>query len=396
MRDEEGSTFYIITDQTEIRDLIAEQTLKSSGYPVFSFLDIDSAMGEILKQPPDCIIVDTNLPGLSAKDLMVMMQAQGIDVPAIVLARKGEEADVIQAFRLGAEDYILWPCQETEVLAVVERVLGRVNSLKQRERMERQIQRANAELQQRIREMTTIYKIGKVVTSITDISLLSEKILDAAIEVTSSEIGWLMLRDEATKVFFLVAHRNLPPLYANRLHKPWDDGISVLAARSGKMLFLYGENLTRFEVSKFGKSILIVPIKSQQQVIGLMIVMHAQPTPFNQNVIRLLEAVADYASISLQNARMFLAVEERLRSMNRAEDAHMREQINLDMLRNFSKEQASIIEETMDTLESLSKIPASRWSAKQRDSLLRLRDQVESLIHLAETSANISDSSMQS
>jgi two-component system NtrC family sensor kinase len=382
----------VVAAAPEIQDVICRETLASVGYRTLAARDISRAAQLAEKHVPDCIIAELQMAGgLSARDLMVMLQARNLDIPVIVVAPKGSEADIIQAFRLGAEDYLLWPTREPEILAVVERVLKRIHSHRQRERMEQQIQQANAELQERVRELTTIYAIGKAVTSVTDLGILCEKVLSGALQVTDAHIGWLQLRDEASKVFFLVAHRGLPAEYAASLHKPWDDGVSNLVARTGKMLFLHNDDLARFKVASLGRSLLIVPIKAQNRVIGVLAVMHAEPNAFGSSAIHLLEAVADFASISLVNARLFLAVEERLRSAQRTGDVSGRAKITLEMVQNFNKEQGAIIESMIDTLEGLTKAPASRWNSKQRRALHHLRDQVEGLIHLAEATADLPD-----
>lgn len=386
----ESDLILVVVEDPAIRDLICKQTLEAVGYRVIIAADIPEAVSSAARNSPSCIITCLEMQGLSAKDLMIMLQSQGLDLPVIVLARKGAEADIIQTFRLGAEDYLLWPLREPEILIVVERVLKRVHNRQQRERMEAQIRQANAELHSRVRELTTIYAIGKAVTSTTDLAQVSEKILDGAIQVTEAHLGWFLLRDEATKAFYLVAHRNLPAIFADRLHKPWDDGISPLVARAGKMLSLYGDSLGRFPtLSNLGQSLLIVPVKSANQVIGLLAMMRTEAHPFNSSAINLLEAVADFASISLVNARLFLAIEERLRAYQQEDKPYEREKLTTEMMRNFAKEQSSLLEVTGDTLERLAKIPASHWSSKQRESLVRLRDQVDSLIHLAEATANI-------
>ena len=47
---------------------------------------------------------------------------------------QGQEQDVIQAFRLGAADYLLWPARDAEVVSVVERVLQHVHEQHDRQR----------------------------------------------------------------------------------------------------------------------------------------------------------------------------------------------------------------------------------------------------------------------
>ncbi len=126
------------------------------------------------------------------------------------MTKKGGEEDLVQSFRLGATDFLLWPVREAEVVAVVERVLKQVHDRRERERLDRQLQQTNLELQNRVRELTTIFSIGKAVTSVTDQGMLFDKIVDGALKVSSGDIGWFLVRDEGEKTFTLVAHQNLP------------------------------------------------------------------------------------------------------------------------------------------------------------------------------------------
>lgn len=55
----------------------------------------------------------------------------------------------------------------------------------------------------------------------------------------------------------------------------------------------------------------MVPVKLKKEVVGLLVVVRKAPNPFSPSNKTLLEAVADYASISLVNASLFQALEER-------------------------------------------------------------------------------------
>jgi DNA-binding response OmpR family regulator len=100
-----GDRILLVENDPEISDLIARQALTSVGYSVDVVVDSSSAIKQALLTPPDLIIADLNLPGLSAKDLLVALASQGISTPLMVIANKGQEQDIIQAFRLGAAEY---------------------------------------------------------------------------------------------------------------------------------------------------------------------------------------------------------------------------------------------------------------------------------------------------
>ena len=345
----------IVENDADICDLIGRQALQSMGYQVQTAGDAQTAISRAIQFVPDIMIVDLNLPSLSGKDLMVALSSQGIATPIIALTKKGGEEDLVQSFRLGATDFLLWPVREAEVVAVVERVLKQVHDRRERERLDRQLQQTNLELQNRVRELTTIFSIGKAVTSVTDQSMLFDKIVDGALKVSSGDIGWFLVRDEGEKTFTLVAHQNLPAPLKSKMNQPWDDGISSLVAMSGETLAIHGEPLKRFKVNDLGQSALIAPIKVQKQVIALLVIVRRAPRPFNGSEQKLVEAVADYASISLVNARLFRALEERARYMQRAaENAQAGEKSKNDFIKNAGKELTSPLESANNSLEMLS------------------------------------------
>lgn len=301
----------LVESDPEISDLISRQTLNTLGYQVHITRTVANALQEIQKFLPDIIITNLHLPDLSGKDLLVALNAQGIEIPVIVIAEKGMEADLISALRLGAADYCLIPTHEVEIVSAVDRVQKQIQSLQERETISQQLKQTNFELQQRVRELTTIINIGKAVTSITAPKEFLKKIVDGAIYVSSADLGWFLLRHDNVKVFHLEAYKNLPGNLASLENKPWDDGISALVALSGKPLSVHGNPIKKLKISQLGQSALVVPVKIRKEVIGLLVVMRKQPIPFTSDNITLVEAIADYASISLANARLFQSLEER-------------------------------------------------------------------------------------
>lgn len=298
----------VVESDPDISDLIARQALQPLGYQVSVATDANSAIRQALQFQPDVIVAALNLPGLSGKDLLVALSSQGIAIPIIVLAEKGQEHSVIQAFRLGASDYLSTPPREAEVVSAVERALKQVRAGRSREKLDQQLKQTNAELQHRLRELTTIFAVGRAVISITDQRVLFEKIVEAVTTVTEADLGWLTLKDEKTKSFVLVSQRALPDAWAKKIGQPLDDGVSSLVAMSTETLTIHGQAMQKFKISALGKSAMVVPVKVQNEAIGLMIIVRKAEKPFGESEQTLAGAISDYASISLVNARLFRAL----------------------------------------------------------------------------------------
>ncbi len=308
----------VVDDDPDVLDLLARQVLQPLGYLVQTADDGGAAIQHALNFAPDLIVASLTLPGLSGKDLLVALRSQGMEVPMLVTAPEGMEAAAIQAFRLGARDYLVKPLREAEVVSAVERALSEVRLRNERHLLAEQLGESNRELERRVRELTTLYGIGKAVTSTTNQAQLFSKLVESSLYVTEADLGWVLLIEDRSKQLVLRAQRNLPPAVAAKLHQPWDDGVSSLVLLSGETLNIYGEGLTKFKMARLGKAALIAPIKVRDQPIGVISVARQEHRPFSERSQAMLEAVADYASISLVNARLFQALEERARRLQKA------------------------------------------------------------------------------
>ncbi len=366
----------LVENDPEIDDLVARQALQPLGYQVQRAADVSSAILEAARFAPDLVIADLDLPGLSGKDLLVALNSQGVQIPVIVIARKGDEQKVIQAFRLGAGDYLLWPVREAEVVAVAERALKQVRERRARQHLDQQLKDTNQELQSRVRELTTIFAVGKAVISITDQRVLFDKVVEGMVYVAEADFGWLLLREDRSRTFLLAAHRNLPPAWAKKMGQPLDDGISSLVALSGETLAINGEPLERFKAATLGKSAVVVPVKVQQEVIGLLVVVRKANRPFDKNMQSLLEAVADYASVSLVNTRLFRAIQET------AEAAKSGEQYKREQLQAMRAEIHTVLQPVTYPLELLLTGKMGTLSHGQKQALKTVQDALQRAVTL--------------
>ena len=370
----------LVENDPSIQDFVGRQTLQAAGYQVHPVQEATSGIAQAIQSSPDVIVADLDLPGLSGKDLLVALSSQGVTTPVILLAKKGMENEIIQGFRLGAADYILWPAREGEVLAAVERIMKQVRERRERDHLAHQLEATNQELQQRVRELTTIFNVAKAVTSITDQSTLFERILQNVVKITGADMGWFLLRAEKSKAFLLAAQHALPAALPVRVNQPWDDGISSLVAMSGESLSLSGEPLKRFKISSLGPSILIVPVKAGGQVIGLISLVRHKDTPFQPSEQHLVEAITDFASISLANTRLFRAIEERAHlQQSLAEVAQTNERVTSELLAKASQELERTLNVQKKALKNLVEDTNLDWSSASQKEFSGLEDSLKSL-----------------
>lgn len=376
----QGDRILVVDEDPGVLDLLGNQVLIPLGYQVETESEGSRAIERAFSYNPDLIIASLTVPGLSGKDLLVALRSQGMEVPVLVTATEGKEEDAIQAFRLGAMDYLVKPLRETEVVAALERALNDLRLRREREDLAYQLSQSNELLERRVRELTTLYGIGKVVTSTTDQNKLFSKLMEGSLYVSEADMGWMLLQDETTKQLILRAHRNLPAPFSSRMHKPWIDDVSSLVMLSGQSLSIHGDGLSQFELVDFCKAVLIAPTKVRDQPIGVLCVAREDINPFSERDQAMLEAVADYASISLVNARLFQALEARAKRLQQAvSETHSEEEVDPVLL--------SGLKESLDMINlELSQLIDEVYDPEVYAGLEKISSQVGELLHQIDSS----------
>lgn len=368
----------VVASDPTVLDIITRQALAAAGFVTSTAKDFTTAMEANYIFRPDAMILDVKMAGMNASDLIMALSTQGIELPVIALASKGDEGRIIQAFRVGAVDYLLWPAKEPEVISVVERALKQLRVKREREILALQ-------LQQRVQDLTTISHMGKAVTSTTNLPELFNKIVQAAVQSSEADSGWLCILEENGKVFNLVACHNLPETITKKIGQPWNDGISLQVVKTGKPYHVYGEELRNYAISTFGLSVVVLPIIARQQVIGMLSLMRKDPKPFTESDLRILEALGDYAAISLANSYLFHANEERARSLQYSiESFKMNQKVSHSLVLAVKQEIQSSIKKIGTIYRRIMMSDTSQLQVKQQERMVQLNVEITNLASLAD------------
>lgn len=104
-------TIAIVDDDVYISDLLAE-LLQKQGYGVLRAWSGTEAL-YLLEHPPDLILLDLMLPGLTGQELLPRLQG----VPVIVLSARADVQEKVELLLGGAADYVTKPFDTRELLA---------------------------------------------------------------------------------------------------------------------------------------------------------------------------------------------------------------------------------------------------------------------------------------
>jgi two-component system, OmpR family, response regulator RstA len=114
----------LVEDDAKLAALVRE-FLEASGFHVSVEPRGDHAVGRILGERPDLVILDLMLPGLDGLAICRQVRPH-FDGAILMLTARGEETDEIVGLELGADDYLAKPVRPRRLLARVNTLLRRV------------------------------------------------------------------------------------------------------------------------------------------------------------------------------------------------------------------------------------------------------------------------------
>jgi two-component system alkaline phosphatase synthesis response regulator PhoP len=100
-------------------------SLEIAGHDVVVAADGPSGVERARETDPDVIVLDLMLPGMDGYRVLRTLREDGLEMPVLILTARGEEADKVLGFRLGADDYVTKPFGVLELLARIDALLRR-------------------------------------------------------------------------------------------------------------------------------------------------------------------------------------------------------------------------------------------------------------------------------
>jgi DNA-binding response OmpR family regulator len=106
-----GQRRILIVDDVEDNRIVLDRHLRRSGFATDLCNDGMTAIGEISSNPPDLVLLDWMMPGLSGLETLKAIRERYDEnqVPVIMCTAIGEETSVVVAIQAGANDFVMKP-----------------------------------------------------------------------------------------------------------------------------------------------------------------------------------------------------------------------------------------------------------------------------------------------
>ena len=121
-----NSNCVAVVDDDPRMSRLVKGSLEKDGYRVVTASDGPGAIDLVESNDPDLLLLDVMLPGMDGCEVLRRIREFSA-LPVIMVTAKGEEADIVRGLETGADDYLIKPFNEKELIARVHAVLRRAN-----------------------------------------------------------------------------------------------------------------------------------------------------------------------------------------------------------------------------------------------------------------------------
>jgi two-component system phosphate regulon response regulator PhoB len=116
----------IVDDERDLAELI-DFNLRAAGFSTRVAATGEEALTAAREQPPDLVLLDLMLPDMPGTEVCRQLRAgaQTREILIVMLTAKGEEADRVRGFEVGADDYVTKPFSVRELVLRLKAILRR-------------------------------------------------------------------------------------------------------------------------------------------------------------------------------------------------------------------------------------------------------------------------------
>ncbi|MDD2716585.1 MAG: TIGR00282 family metallophosphoesterase [Candidatus Wallbacteria bacterium] len=180
-------------------------------------------------------------------------------------------------------------------------------------------------LHQKLAEGSALYEIGKVVSSTLELfgkDGLLDRIMAMGSKVMDAEACSVLLVDEKARELYFEIGQGEKGEAIKQIRLKFGQGIAGWVAETGQScivadtskddrFFKQADDKTKFVT----RSVIAVPLKMKEQVTGVLEVLNKKgETTFNEHDVELLEAIANLAVNSIDNAKLYLSIQRLYKS----------------------------------------------------------------------------------
>ncbi len=278
----------IVDDEQHMCD-VCSRTLQRAGYEVMATSDPDVAIAALNDGPQfDLLLTDIKMPTMSGLDLAQIAREKDPEIAIIIMTGYASLENLHQSVRRGVADFLSKPFELEQLRLAVDQALRK-----------RAIQQDNL----RLRTLEQLLAVSEAFSATLELPELARIALNAMIERSGFQTGFLLLGDDSETLYEAVAHPNDAQLT--------DEGY-VLAKRSFALCQPLYDDTAFYGVCHSHRlhAALAVPLRAQGQVNGVVLLCDERSATLRPGVQQGLVLLANHAGAALRNATLYRQLDE--------------------------------------------------------------------------------------
>ncbi len=161
-------------------------------------------------------------------------------------------------------------------------------------------------LSRNLLEQKTLSDIARTLNETLDLNTVLRKVVDAATILTPAEECLLLLPDEKGESLYVRAEKGVNSETARHFRLKTRETLAGQVFNTGKPILIDDSSWRQLKTTYFVRSLLYVPLKIKDQVIGVLGVNNrTSDVTFSERDMLLLENLASHAAIAIENARLY-------------------------------------------------------------------------------------------
>ena len=298
-----SQSILVINAENQSNHLL-RQIIQSLGYSVDISEEIQETHHQFSFNRPSLIIIN-ELIAIQDDFAWVKSVRQRYPLLPIILYTVNDGHQTLKtALRVGINDYLSTPLTRDEIQNSIRANL--IQSQNAHDYVLLESRRKTQQLQARVHDRETLTELARLITSSLDLDHVLKSIVHAAVELTGSEEGSLMLIDQETGELYMRASQNFNEEFVSTFRLPVTDSLIGSVVQSGQTVIFDDNTPQKIKTSYLVHSLIYLPLKLKDQIIGVLGVDNRHKRmSFSQRDIGLLNTMAEYAVIAIENARLF-------------------------------------------------------------------------------------------
>lgn len=294
----------IVDDEADVLEL-CERILTTQGFQVKTAQDGYEAVRMAEQNRFDLLLTDIKMPGMNGLEIAQALREADPGISCIIMTGFSTMDRVIEALKLGADEFIMKPFTPEELSVVINKALEKD-----------QLRKENF----RLRSLIPLFELNKTLMRTVEVEEVLQRLLEIARQETQADFACIYTFDQNKIVQF----GHLPEHADNPAHQQTYDRLAQIIFKDGQELTFsrkqggansFEDILDQLEA----QAVIAIPLKSQNTDLGALILVR-QENDFAPSDSDFLAVLSGQVSIALENARLFTKIQEAYQELQTLDD----------------------------------------------------------------------------